>query len=80
MYDGGEETEKEGSQVAKATMRSTTQLGGTTGSTAQVGDMTRSLPLLDTEQEGSQIAKATTRSTTWLGGMTKSAAQAGDTT
>merc|ERR1711867_36266 len=49
------EAEREGNQAAKVAIRLITQLEGSTKSTAQVGDATRSLSMLETESKGSQI-------------------------
>ena len=81
------ETEQEGNQAAKATIRLTTQLGDTPRSTTWVGDETRSIAMLENEQDWE--AKATKRlntqlggmprSTTWVGGMTRPTTRATDT-
>ena len=47
------EVDKGKNGIVYATTRLTTQIGGTTGSTTEVGDATRNFPMLDTEQEGS---------------------------
>ena len=54
------ETEQEGNQAAKVAIRSITQLEGSTRSTAQVGDATRSFSMPETESKGSQIGINTT--------------------
>ena len=54
------ETEQEGNQAAKVAIRSITQLEGSTRSTAQVGDATKSLSMLETESRGGQIGTNTT--------------------
>ena len=55
-----QETEQEGNQAAKVAIRLITQLEGSTRSTAQVGDATRNLSMLEIESKGSQIGINTT--------------------